>query len=184
MCYFSVTFRCDRYREWVAMRFWRSHHLWRRTWVSSQPHHAKCYPLSGSNKILWQWKLSCDSKPNKPSWNHFLLRFLPRENRFQAWLESNVCWRWEAKRSRNTYLLWGLNKKRFHHYYTTISTIFSTDSFNCTFDQGLCKGWKNGNFSSDDFDWQFNKMSTPSYSTGPMVDHTLQNDREWALRNK
>lgn len=42
----------------------------------------------------------------------------------------------------------------------------------CTFEEDLC-GWVNGqNGVVDDFDWMRNSGSTPSYGTGPSVDHT------------
>ena len=43
----------------------------------------------------------------------------------------------------------------------------------CTFQEDLCS-WVNGqNGVVDDFDWLRNSGSTPSYGTGPSVDHTL-----------
>jgi len=42
----------------------------------------------------------------------------------------------------------------------------------CTFEEDLCN-WLNGqNGVVDDFDWIRNSGSTPSYGTGPNVDHT------------
>ena len=43
----------------------------------------------------------------------------------------------------------------------------------CTFQEDLCN-WINGqNGVVDDFDWLRNSGSTPSFGTGPTVDHTL-----------
>ena len=55
--------------------------------------------------------------------------------------------------------------------------FFETDSFNCTFDQGLCNGWTNLGLYDDDFEWTINKKSTPTGGTGPSFDHTVQNER-------
>jgi len=46
--------------------------------------------------------------------------------------------------------------------------------FNCSFEQGLCPGWRDL-ATSDNFDWLLNAMNTPTQGTGPSFDHTMQN---------
>ena len=50
-----------------------------------------------------------------------------------------------------------------------------SDVFNCTFEQGLCNGWKNDDSPHDQFNWTLNKMDTSTEETGPTNDHTVQN---------
>eukprot|EP00794_Sanderia_malayensis_P012678 gene12678-13979_t len=55
-----------------------------------------------------------------------------------------------------------------------IGSVDSIAGLNCSFDNTNNCSWRQDQ-DGDDFDWQKNKGSTPSYGTGPRDDHTFEN---------
>lgn len=77
-------------------------------------------------------------------------------------LSSNFLWLWKQILPRTK--SWGHVK----HYLQFILVIFSGD---CDFESGMCT--YDNTQTEDQFDWLRNAGATPSWRTGPSVDHTL-----------
>lgn len=64
--------------------------------------------------------------------------------------------------------------KGFQISYKIKPSRLIADSFTCTFDEGLCPGWRQAQDKDggDQFDWDIKNGQTESENTGPQFDHT------------
>ena len=79
----------------------------------------------------------------------------------------------------NPFLFKQKNEILCYAEFLRLMTCLPSSSVSCTFDSGLCLGWKQE--TSDKFDWTLRSVSTPSSGTGPSSGHGGSGMCQWTL---